>query len=119
MAQSNNMGRLAEDMKRELIGIIGRMKDPRLAGLLTVMRVEITPYLDLAKVYISVLGQEEDACAKAVAALNHAAGHVRSEIARRMHIRKSPAFRFIEDGGAAYAEQINKILGELHHDGTN
>ena len=47
---------------------------------------------------------------------NRAAGHVRSEIAKRMHIRKSPAFRFIEDDGAAYAAHINKILGELHHD---
>lgn len=43
-------------------------------------------------------------------------GHVRSEIAKRMHIRKSPSFRFIEDDGAAYAAHINKILGELHHD---
>ena len=116
MAQSNNMGRLAEDMKRELIDIIGRMKDPRLGGLLTVMRVEITPDLDLAKVYISVMGQQEDACKTAVAALNHASGHVRSGIAKRMHIRKSPSFRFIEDDGAAYAAHINKILGELHHD---
>ena len=82
---------------------------------MTVMRVEVTPDLDTAKVYISVLG-EEDAPKKAVEALNHAAGHVRSEIAKRMHIRKSPSFRFIEDDGAAYAAHINKILGELHHD---
>ena len=43
MAQSNHMGRLAEDMKRELIDIISHMKDPRVNGLLTVMRVEVTP----------------------------------------------------------------------------
>ena len=115
MAQSNHMGRLAEDMKRELIDIISHMKDPRVNGLLTVMRVEVTPDLDTAKVYVSVLG-EEDAPKKAVEALNHAAGHVRSEIAKRMHIRKSPFFRFIEDDGAAYAAHINKILGELLHD---
>ena len=42
-----NMGRLAQDMKREIIAIIGRLKDPRLeGGLLTVTRLDVTPDLD-------------------------------------------------------------------------
>ena len=54
-----NMGRLAQDMKREVIAIIGRLKDPRLeGGLLTVTRLDVTPDLDQAKVYISVMGRE-------------------------------------------------------------
>ena len=49
-----NMGRLAQDMKREVIAIIGRLKDPRLeGGLLTVTRLDVTPDLDVAKVYVS------------------------------------------------------------------
>ncbi len=45
-----NMGRLAQDMKREVIAIIGRLKDPRLeGGLLTVTRLDVTPDLDVAK----------------------------------------------------------------------
>ena len=48
-----NMGRLAQDMKREVIAIIGRLKDPRLeGGLLTVTRLDVTPDLDVAKVSI-------------------------------------------------------------------
>ncbi len=90
---SKNQGRLAQDMKREVIGVIGQMKDPRLAGgLLTVTRLSVTQDLDLAKVYISVLGGD---AAGAVAALNRAAGHVRSEISRRMHIRKAPPLRLL------------------------
>ena len=51
-----NMGRLAQDMKREVIAIIGRLKDPRLeGGLLTVTRLDVTPDLDVAKVYVSVM----------------------------------------------------------------
>ena len=47
-----NMGRLAQDMKREVIAIIGRLKDPRLeGGLLTVTRLDVTPDLDVAKVF--------------------------------------------------------------------
>ena len=108
---SKNQGRLAQDMKREVIGVIGQMKDPRLAGgLLTVTRLSVTQDLDLAKVYVSVLGGDT---AGAVAALNRAAGHVRSEISRRMHIRKSPRFVFCEDDGAAYAAHINQLIAGL------
>ena len=51
---TKNHGRMAQDMKRELIAIIGEMKDPRITGgLLTVTRLDVTPDLDQAKVYIS------------------------------------------------------------------
>ena len=95
-----------------MIDIISALKDPRIGGLLTVMRVDVTPDLDLAKVYISVIGKE-NGTEEAVKALTHASGHIRSEISRRMHIRKAPAFRFIADDGAAYAAHINEILEEL------
>ena len=109
-----NMGRLAQDMKREVIAIIGRLKDPRLeGGLLTVTRLDVTPDLDQAKVFVSLMGSEE-AAAEAVKALNRAAGHVRTEISRRMHIRKAPRFVFVRDDGAAYAAHINELLADLH-----
>ena len=84
-----NMGRLAQDMKREVIAIIGRLKDPRLeGGLLTVTRLDVTPDLDVAKVYVSVMGRE-DGPKPAIEALNRAAGHVRTEVSKKMHIRKA------------------------------
>ena len=87
---SKNHGRMAQDMKRELIAIIGEMKDPRvLGGLLTVTRLDVTPDLDVAKVYISVMGREGGAD-PVVKALNKASGHIRTEVSRRMHIRKAP-----------------------------
>ena len=119
MANSKNQGRLAQDMKRELIGIIGQMKDPRLSGgLLTVTRLDVTPDLDVAKAHISVMGRP-DGPEAAVAALNKAAGHVRTEISRRMHIRKAPRFIFVEDDGAAYAAHINELLRELNVSGSD
>ena len=114
MPNAKNQGRLAQDMKRELIGIVGQMKDPRLAGgLLTITRLEVTQDLDQARAFVSVLGDEE-AANQAVAALNRAAGHVRTEISRRMHIRKAPRFVFLRDDGAAYAAHINELLAGLH-----
>lgn len=109
-----NMGRMAQDMKREIIAIIGEMKDPRLGtGLNTVTRLDVTPDLDVAKVYISVMANPEGP-GLVVKALNKASGHVRTEVSRRMHIRKAPRFIFVEDDGAAYAEHINRILQELN-----
>ena len=98
MPQSKNMARLSEDMKRELIAIIGGMKDPRVQGFLTVMRVEVAPDLSTAKVHVSKMG------------------HVRSEIAKRMHIRKAPEFRFVADDGAKYAAHINELIAGLERE---
>ena len=112
-----NMGRLAQDMKREVIAIIGRLKDPRLeGGLLTVTRLDVTPDLDVAKVYVSVMGRE-DGAKPAIEALNRASGHVRTEVSKKMHIRKAPRFIFVEDDGAAYAAHINELLRSLNISG--
>lgn len=112
---TKNQGRMAQDMKRELIGIISQMKDPRLSGgLLTVTRLDVTPDLDVAKVHVSVMNAPEGANS-VVDALNKASGHVRTEISRRMHIRKAPRFVFTLDEGAAYAAHINELLAGLPH----
>lgn len=114
MAQNSKRGRMNEDIRREIISIIGEMKDPRLSsGLLTVMRVEAAPDLSSAKVYVSVMGSQENATAEAVSVLRRGAGHVRSELGRRMHIRRSPELLFIADDGSAYAAHINEIIKEL------
>lgn len=111
---TKNQGRMAQDMKRELIGIIGQMKDPRIVGgLLTVTRLDVTPDLDVAKAYISVMGHE-DGAKSVVKALNAASGHIRTEISRRMHIRKAPRFVFVQDDGAAYAAHISKLIDDLN-----
>ena len=110
---TKNHSRMAQDMKREVIAIVSEMKDPRVAGgLLTVTRLDVTPDLDCAKVYISVLGREGGP-GPVVKALNKASGHVRTEVSRRMHIRKAPRFVFVADEGAAYAAHINVVLHGL------
>ena len=113
---TKNQGRMAQDMKRELIAIIGEMKDPRVAGgLLTVTRLDVTPDLDVAKVYISVMGREGGS-KPVVTALNKASGHVRTEVSRRMHIRKAPRFVVVADDGPPYAAHNNGLLRDLDPD---
>ena len=116
MASPKN-ARLNEDIKKELILIIQGMKDPRLDCLWTVMRVETAPDLTDAKVYISVLGDEEKAD-DVVKVLNKANGFIRGELSKRLHIRRSPRFVFVRDGGAEYAQKISEILRGLGDNGS-
>ena len=82
-------------------------------GLLTVTRLDCDPRPGPGQGL-----HQRDGTGKAVRnrwsrRLNKASGHVRTEISRRMHIRKAPRFVFVADEGAAYAAHINKLLGEL------
>ena len=107
-----NMGRLAQDMKREIIAIIGRLKDPRLeGGLLTVTRLDVTPDLDVAKVYVSVMGRA-DGPKPAIEALNRAAGHVRTEVSKKMHIRKAPRFIFAYRNPCIFCQFFHNFLSK-------
>lgn len=118
MPQNAKRGRMNEDIRRQLVEILAEMKDPRLSnGLLSVMRVEAAPDLSSARVYVSMMGpHEENAADEAVAVLRGAAGHMRSELGRRMHIRRAPQLLFIADDGSAYAAHINQIIKELDNE---
>ena len=107
----NLFSQIAEGERKELAIIV----KADVQGFLTVMRVEVAPDLSTAKVHVSKMG-EENATAEAVGALNRAAGHVRSEIAKRMHIRKAPEFRFVADDGAKYAAHINELIAGLERE---
>lgn len=110
---STKAERLNEDIKKELISIISGMKDPRLDCFWTIMRVETSPDLTNAKVHISVL-EGEEACKNAIKALNNAQGHIRGELSKKLHIRRSPEFAFVRDEGAAYAQKIDEILRDIN-----
>lgn len=115
MASQKNLGRLNQDLKREIIAVVDEMKDPRLKqGLMTITRVEAAPDLSSARVFVSVMdAAQPDAAAAVVKALDGAKGHVRSEISSRMHIRRAPELIFVEDDNAAYADHINQMLRQL------
>ena len=109
-----NMGRLAQDMKREIIAIISRLTAPGLAGGGGPVPGGAGPR-DRAPARVSArVRGRPDGPAPAIEALNRAAGHVRTEVSKKMHIRKAPRFVFVEDDGAAYAAHINELLRELN-----
>jgi ribosome-binding factor A len=107
--RSNRIGEL---MKKELGDIIGRkLKDPRV-GFVTVTAVEVTGDLQQATVYITVLGDDEQKEAT-FSALMKATGFIRSEIGKRIRLRKTPELLFQFDESIEYGNKIERMLGEL------
>lgn len=86
-------GRVGEQLKKELSQIIqSELKDPRV-GFITVTGVEVTSDLSQAKVYISVLGNDEQK-ENTLLALGRATGFIRSEVGRRIRLRHTPELLF-------------------------
>lgn len=110
---SHKSQRTAEDIKRELAVVMQEVKDPRVKDkILTVVRVHVSSDSTYAKVYISDLAGLEGA-KEAAAALNNAAGFLRGEIARNLHLRKAPELKFIADDSIAHGMEIIKELETL------
>jgi ribosome-binding factor A len=107
--------RVGEQMKKELSDIIGRkIKDPRI-GFVTVTDVQVTGDLQQAKVYISVLGDDEQK-ENTLKGLAKAKGFIRSEIGHRIRLRKTPEITFEFDESIDYGNRIDTILHQLHTD---
>ena len=105
--------RVAEQMKKELGEILTtKMKDPRI-GFITVTDVEVTGDLQQATVFISVLGNEKEK-QDTLLGLTKAKGFIRSEIGKRIRLRKTPEITFEFDEAYEYGSRIESILRDLN-----
>jgi ribosome-binding factor A len=111
----HRVNRVGEQMKKELGDIISRkIKDPRV-GFVTVTDVQVTGDLQQAKVYISVLGDEQQR-EDTLKGLAKAKGFIRTEIGQRIRLRKTPELIFEFDETMAYGNRINSLIHELHRE---
>lgn len=107
--------RVAEQIKKELGEIISKkIKDPRI-GFLTITDVEVTGDLQQAKVFISVLGNDQEK-EDTLLGLAKANGFIRSEIGKRIRLRKVPEITFLYDEAHEYGHRIESILRELKNE---
>jgi ribosome-binding factor A len=110
--------RVAEQVKKEIADILrNEIKDPRL-GFVSVTDVELSPDLRYAKVYVSVLGDEQ-AKKESLEVVTKATGFIRREIGQRLSLRFVPEITFKFDPsierGARIAELLNEIRKEEGH----
>ena len=107
---SNRIGRINEEIQRELSTLIRTVKDPRVAetGMVSVTAVETTPDLKYAKIYISVL--DKSASAQTLKGLKSAAGYLRRELGRALSLRNTPELSFVRDDSIDKGAHILDML---------
>lgn len=104
--------RISEQVRREVDQIIReQLSDPRVQGTFSVTRAEVTRDLRYAKIYVSIL--EEENRAPMMAALKKAAGFVRRELGQRMIIRYAPEILFELDKNIEYGIHIASVLKQV------
>ena len=110
--------RNAEDIRRVLCTLIPTLKDPRISGMLTVVRVELPGDGSICRVYVSAM--EGLKVAKVSArGLTAAGGFIRHEVGSRLRLRTIPHFEFIADDSIAYAAEISQKLKDLGLEGES
>ena len=104
--------RVSELIHREMSLLLMReVRDPRLAGI-TITEVRVTPDLLIARIYYTVLGDAEQE-SEAAAALDSAAGYLRTQLAGRVRLRLAPELVFQLDQSAAYGRHIDELLDQI------
>lgn len=113
-------GRLSEDIKREISGLIREeIKDPRVSsGLVSVVRTELSGDNSHCKVYISSL-DGEDAAKIAVKGLESASGMMKRQISNKLHLRKCPELKFIADNSIEHSAEIARMLEKIEEPEEN
>lgn len=106
---------MGEFLREEVTDIIRtELDDPRL-GFWTITRVEVSQELRTARVFVSVLGTEQER-QETLKALRGAAGFIRTHLKPRMRTRTIPDLDFRDDRSMEHAEEIDRALRELHRE---
>ncbi|HJQ61871.1 MAG TPA: 30S ribosome-binding factor RbfA [Burkholderiales bacterium] len=102
--------RIAEQIQRELSDIIRlELKDPRV-GMVTITDVEVSQDHAHAKVFFTRLGDDELEIEATSRALEHAAGFLRSQLARRVRLRTVPQLQFKYDASVERGVRLSQLI---------
>ena len=113
-------GRLSEDIKREISGLIREeIKDPRVSsGIISVVRTELSGDNSHCKIYISSIDGMESA-KSAVKGLESASGMIKRRISNTLHLKKCPELKFIADNSIEHSAEIAKMLENIENNNDN
>ena len=110
---SNRIGRINEEIQRELSGQLRRLKDPRVSqvGMVSITRVDTTGDLRYARVYVSVLDKTREK--DALKGLKSAAGFLRRELGQALQLRYTPELQFLPDDSIQHGAHILEVLRQV------
>lgn len=109
---SNRIGRINEEIRKELSAALRTVKDPRVSeGMITVTRVDTTSDLRYARIYVSALQcNDEKALLKG---LKSAAGYLRRQLGQAIDLRYTPELQFFMDDSIAHGAHILDLLSHV------
>lgn len=107
---SNRIGRINEEIQRELSDQLRRLKDPRVSatGMVSITRVDTTGDLRYARIYVSTLDKARET--EVLKGLKSAAGFLRRELGRALQLRYTPELVFEADDSIAHGTHILEVL---------
>ena len=108
------MIKINDEIQKVVAEIIrGELKDPRISGLVSVLRVDTTQDLKFCKIYVSVFGDEEQQ-KSAFEGIKSAGGFIRKQVADRVNLRATPLLTFILDDSIEHAMRMTKLIDEVN-----
>ena len=108
---SHKMERITEDIHRELTAVFRELKDPRVQGLISIVRVDVTNDLSYCTVYVSAM-EGLDKAKTAVEGLKSAGGYIRRELGLRLKLRHVPVLLFHATDSIEYGANISRLLSD-------
>lgn len=113
MKRNNRMTRVNDEITKELANILrGELKDPRIGVMTSVLRVDTTQDLKYCKVYISVLGNDDEKN-NVMKGLKSASGYIRHLLAERINLRVTPELIFKLDDSVEYSIKMSKLIEQI------
>ncbi len=107
---SRRTEQINELLREELSGLLAReVRDPRVAGLVSITHVDVSPDLRRAYAWVSVLGSEEDR-ASTMRALRAARPFLRRALAHRLQLRNTPELDFESDTSIERGQELTDIM---------
>ena len=109
---SNRIGRINEEIQKELSSLIRNLKDPRVQDtMISITHVEATPDLRYAKIFVSFLQTER--AKDALKGLKSAGGYLRRELGRSLQLRYTPELVWELDDSITYGAKMLKLINSL------
>ena len=109
---SNRIGRINEEIQKELASLLRNLKDPRVQDtMISITHVETTPDLRWAKVYVSFL--QEERAKDAMKGLKSAGGYLRRELGRALNLRYTPELNWALDDSITYGAKMLALINSL------
>jgi len=113
---SRRTERLNKVIKQEIGKLLEReVNDPRLSNLISVTQVSLSTDLKYAKIFVSILGDENNKI-EMLAGFNAASGFLRRELASQLRLRYAPQLSFYYDDSIERGARLLKLIGQVGND---